>query len=64
MLSESHISIHTFPERHYLAFDIYTCRDYDDDSVYMEIYEMLVNWFHCDKIMPTIFTRGVGNANN
>ena len=58
MLSESHISIHTFPEKRYLAFDIYTCRDYDDDSVYMEIYEMLVNWFRCDRGVPTILSRG------
>jgi len=58
MLSESHISIHTFPEQHYLALDIYTCREYDDDSVYMEIYDKLVNWFHCDKGIPTILSRG------
>lgn len=58
MLSESHISIHTFPEKRYLAFDIYTCRDYDDDSVYIEIYEMLVNWFRCDRNVPTILSRG------
>ena len=59
MLSESHISIHTFPEQHYLAFDIYTCRHYDDDQVYMEIYDKLVRWFLCDRGVPTILSRGV-----
>jgi S-adenosylmethionine decarboxylase len=59
MLSESHISIHTFPEQHYLALDIYTCREYEDDSVYMEIYDKLVKWFHCDRDIPMIFSRGV-----
>lgn len=59
MLSESHISIHTFPERRYLAFDIYTCRHYDDDSVYMQIYNKLVEWFQCDAGVPTILSRGV-----
>jgi S-adenosylmethionine decarboxylase len=59
MLSESHISIHTFPEKHYLAFDIYTCRDYEDDSVYTEIYETLVEWFACDIGSPTILPRGI-----
>ena len=59
MLSESHISIHTFPEKQYLAFDIYTCRDYDDDQVYMEIYDKLVRWFLCDRGVPTILSRGV-----
>ena len=59
MLSESHISIHTFPEKQYLALDIYTCRDYEDDQVYMEIYDKLVRWFHCDRGVPTIFSRGI-----
>jgi S-adenosylmethionine decarboxylase len=58
MLSESHISIHTFPEQNYLAFDIYTCRDYEDDAVYLEIYDILVKWFHCDRHIPSIFRRG------
>jgi len=59
MLSESHISIHTFPEKQYLAFDIYTCREYEDDTVYMEIYDKLVKWFHCDRGVPKIISRGV-----
>ena len=59
MLSESHISVHTFPEKNYLALDIYTCRNYNDDSVYMEIYRELVNWFDCDEGLPTIVSRGV-----
>ena len=58
MLSESHISIHTFPEQHYLAFDIYTCREYENDSVYMDIYDTLIKWFHCDRNVPTILSRG------
>ena len=59
MLSESHISIHTFPEKQYLALDIYTCREYEDDTVYMEIYDKLVKWFHCDRGEPIIISRGM-----
>ena len=59
MLSESHISIHTFPEKRYLALDIYTCREYEDDSVYLEIYDTLVKWFQCDRDIPMIISRGV-----
>jgi S-adenosylmethionine decarboxylase len=59
MLSESHISIHTFPEKRYLALDIYTCRDYEDDTIYMEIYDKLVKWFQCDRNVPIIISRGV-----
>jgi len=45
MLSESHLSVHTFPERGFLAFDIYTCRRYSDNSAYMEIFDFLVSEF-------------------
>jgi S-adenosylmethionine decarboxylase len=41
LLSESHLSIHTFPERDYLAFDLFTCRSTDDSTIYIEIYNEL-----------------------
>lgn len=41
MLSESHISIHTFPEKNYAAMDIYTCREYPNNDVYLEIQEYI-----------------------
>ena len=45
MLSESHISIHTFPEKNYAAMDIYTCREYSNNDVYIEIQEYLKKMF-------------------
>jgi S-adenosylmethionine decarboxylase len=45
LLSESHLSVHTFPEKNHLAFDLYTCRQYDDNSVYINIYLEL-----CEKL--------------
>jgi S-adenosylmethionine decarboxylase proenzyme len=42
LLSESHMSIHTFPEKNYLAFDLYTCRQYKDNTDYMKIYSYLI----------------------
>ena len=42
LLSESHISIHTFPEKQHIAFDIYTCRQYKDDTEYKEIFDYLI----------------------
>lgn len=45
LLSESHLSVHTFPEKNHLAFDLYTCRQYDDNSVYVNIYLEL-----CEKL--------------
>lgn len=41
LLSESHISIHTFPEKQHISLDIYTCRKYNDNRVYNEIYDFL-----------------------
>ena len=29
LIAESHISIHTFPERSYLSLDIFSCKDFD-----------------------------------
>jgi S-adenosylmethionine decarboxylase proenzyme len=43
LLSESHLSIHTFPEKNHMSFDIYTCRQYEDNSAYNEIYKLLLN---------------------
>jgi len=57
LLSESHISIHTFPEREYFALDIYTCRHYDDNKVYEEIYNYLVKEFKAKKENPLIIDR-------
>ena len=57
LLSESHISIHTFPERDYIALDIYTCREYTDNSVYLEIYDYLIDSFGADHGTPIIIDR-------
>jgi len=60
LLSESHISVHTFPEKQYIAMDIYTCREYPDNSVYQEIYDYLVGVFEADREKPIIIDRRVG----
>jgi S-adenosylmethionine decarboxylase proenzyme len=43
LLSESHLSIHTFPEKNHMSFDIYTCRQYIDNTFYDEIFKFLLN---------------------
>jgi len=57
LLSESHISIHTFPEKDYIALDIYTCRNYTDDIVYQEIYDFLVETLKAKREKPMIIRR-------
>ena len=48
LLSESHLSVHTFPEKNHLAFDLYTCRQYENNNAYIEIYLKL-----CEKLGTT-----------
>jgi S-adenosylmethionine decarboxylase len=57
LLSESHLSIHTFPEKNYVAIDLYTCKQYCDNSVYMEIYHLFIHMFKADKGNPVIIDR-------
>jgi S-adenosylmethionine/arginine decarboxylase-like enzyme len=57
LLSESHMSIHTFPEKNYIAFDLYTCRTYSDNQTYNTIYNYLVRMFDADKESPIIIDR-------
>lgn len=56
LLSESHISIHTFPECSYFAFDLYTCSNKNTD----EIYTLLLNRFEANGNY-TIISRGIKN---
>jgi S-adenosylmethionine decarboxylase len=59
MLSESHISIHTFPEKEYIAFDLYTCRSYENeyDCPYLEIYDFLITRLNAKREIPVILKR-------
>jgi S-adenosylmethionine/arginine decarboxylase-like enzyme len=43
LLSESHLSVHTFPEKKYLSFDLYTCREYEDNTTYNCIFDWLLS---------------------
>lgn len=48
LLSESHLSVHTFPERKYISFDLYTCREYTDNSTFIAIFEWLKDKFQAE----------------
>jgi S-adenosylmethionine decarboxylase len=37
VIAESHISIHTFPERNYINIDIFSCRPFDSDKALRDI---------------------------
>jgi len=61
LLSESQLSIHTFPEKNHMSFDIYTCRQYTDNKAYDEIYNLLLSKLNasintsCRKIIDRFF---------
>ncbi len=55
LLSESHISIHTWPEYGYIAVDVYTCGEHVD--VYAAI-ESLKGFFKSKKVRQIKIERG------
>ena len=42
LLSESHISVHSFPEKFHISLDLYSCRSYEKDSEYLVILKDLL----------------------
>jgi S-adenosylmethionine/arginine decarboxylase-like enzyme len=42
LLCESHISIHTFPEQNYCAIDLYTCKEYKNDDILVNLAKFLI----------------------
>lgn len=57
LLSESHLSIHTYPERGFAALDCYTCGDTVDPEVAIEY---LVKVLQPEKVYARKIIRGVG----
>ena len=39
LIAESHISVHTFPERGYLNVDIFSCKDFDGEAAEKDVRE-------------------------
>lgn len=47
LLGESHMSVHTYPEMGYIAFDLYTCRQYDNDEEYRKVVNFIIAYLDC-----------------
>ena len=56
LLSESHISIHTWPEKRYAAVDIFTCGDH---TMPEKACEHLVAMLRCEYSKITVLKRGL-----
>jgi len=54
IIAESHISIHTFPEKEYFSLDIFSCKDFDIDKAL----EIIKNFFHTENLEIRTTKRG------
>ncbi|MFP4499260.1 MAG: adenosylmethionine decarboxylase [Vulcanimicrobiota bacterium] len=61
VIAESHLSIHTWPEYHYAAIDIFTCGDSTEPQKACEFMEKELKSEH-SKI--TVIRRGIKDRNN
>ncbi|MFN3921369.1 MAG: adenosylmethionine decarboxylase [Caldimicrobium sp.] len=55
IIAESHISIHTFPEKLYLSVDIFSCKPFDVDKAIQDITEL----FEIQKSEIRLLDRGL-----
>ena len=55
LIAESHISIHTFPERRYTNIDVFSCKEFDPTIALDE----LALIFHFSKIKHWVLNRGL-----
>jgi S-adenosylmethionine decarboxylase len=59
LIAESHISIHTFPERRYVNIDIFSCKDFDSEYAIQELKAI----FEFDEIQKYLLNRGLEYSN-
>ena len=56
VIAESHISIHTFPRRHFLSADVYTCRNGLDVDFIVGFFK---DTFHLGEVEQHFIKRGL-----
>ena len=58
IIAESHISVHTFPERQYINIDIFSCKDFDATSSL----EVVKRTFGLSEVQAWTLDRGIDYA--
>lgn len=58
IISESHLSCHSWPEKKYIALDCYTCGDKNP----LDAVSLLVKAFRANKYNYKFFARGIENG--
>jgi S-adenosylmethionine decarboxylase len=54
LIAESHISIHTFPDKEFVTLDIFSCKDFDVDAAV----EYFCSIFHPESFEKQLLMRG------
>ena len=60
LIAESHISVHTFPDRGYLNVDIFSCKAFDSEAAVRE----LKGRFGIDSVKTAVLDRGLEEFEN
>lgn len=55
LIAESHISVHTFPDRAYLSLDIFSCKDFD----YQQAVDYVIEFFGITRHELNLLDRGL-----
>ena len=60
LIAESHISVHTFPEKQYLSLDMFSCKPFDTQQAVLTIKD----YFNIQKYEMKVLDRGQEFPNN
>ncbi|TET13276.1 MAG: S-adenosylmethionine decarboxylase proenzyme [Dehalococcoidia bacterium] len=60
LIAESHISIHTFPERSYINIDIFSCKEFDAEQTIRDLQQK----FGLAEVRSYILNRGLEYHND
>ncbi|MBL75572.1 MAG: S-adenosylmethionine decarboxylase proenzyme [Chloroflexi bacterium] len=55
IIAESHISVHTFPDRNYLNVDVFSCKEFDLNNAKHQVQAM----FQIEKLEAWVLDRGL-----
>ena len=55
IIAESHISVHTFPDRGYVNIDVFSCKEFDADEATAQVRE----FFPMDDVRSWVLDRGL-----
>ena len=55
IIAESHISVHTFPDRRYVNIDVFSCLEFDAEAALASVRE----WFAMDTVRHWVLDRGI-----